>query len=75
MIVNYYHLEKENNCVLKFHVDNYSYFEISPSLQKAPHLKALKLNMRQRQLLQEIQNVPVLIAVYIIWMINPISKR
>ena len=46
--------QKENYKVLKIHVNNSSFFEISTSLYKAPHLKASKLNMCRGQLLEEI---------------------
>ena len=32
MVVIYYYLERENYKVLKFHVNNYSYFEMNTSL-------------------------------------------
>ena len=32
MVVVYYYLERENYKVLKFHVNNYSYFEMNASL-------------------------------------------
>ena len=32
MVVTHYYLERENYKVLKFHVNNYSYFEMNTSL-------------------------------------------
>ena len=44
MVVTCCYLERENDEVLKAHVATSSCFEISATLQEAPHLKASKLN-------------------------------
>lgn len=48
----YCYFERENYKVLKFHVYNSSYFEISAAIQSALHLKASKLKKHQRRLLE-----------------------
>lgn len=40
MAVVYCYLEKENYKVLKFHMNNFSYFETRATLHQAPHPKA-----------------------------------
>ena len=57
MIVIFCYFQKENYKVLKIHLNNSSFFEISTSLYKAPHLKASKLNKCRWQLLEEIRYV------------------
>ena len=57
MIVIFCYFQKENYKVLKIHLNNSSFFEISTSLYKAPHLKASKLNKCRGQLLEKIRYV------------------
>ena len=51
----YCYLEREIYKCLTFYVNNFSYFEMSASLVKEPHLKALKLQKYQGRLLEKIQ--------------------
>ena len=51
----YCYLEREIFKCLTFYVNNSFYFEMSASLVKEPHLKALKLQKCQGRLLEKIQ--------------------
>ena len=44
MVVIYCYLERENDKCFKFNIINSSYFEITATLQQAPHLKYSKQN-------------------------------
>ena len=50
MVVTCCYLERDNDEVLKPYVTTSSCFEISTTLQKAPHLKASKLNNHRGRL-------------------------
>ena len=55
MTVIYCYLERKNYKVLKFHINNFTYFEISPSL-----FKASKLDKCQGRFLEEMPYLKLL---------------
>ena len=67
MTVIYCYFEREMYKVLKFHMNNFSYFEISAFHVKVPHVKASKLNKRRGRILEEIR---YLIIFHLIFMHN-----
>ena len=65
MVVSYCYLEIKNDKICKFHLNSYSYFQISAYLFQAPEFKASRLNKRRRLLLEEIWYIYTYINIYI----------